>query len=360
MNDVRARRASTANENVAWEAVVAAIQDLGPQTRLYTLESADGLPFSSFRAGSFLPLILEAAGTTHAWPYALSSSPREAEQGIYRIVVKRDAGGFASKRISDTWKVGDRITVGTPVEDDAHSRLNEGDELIAIVGSIGVVPFHSIAQAIADGDADFRLTVFYAANTRDELLFRAEWPKLVAQSSGRLQIVPVLACEHVEGCEHGRVTRALIERHAETKHAIFLLRGPASLVASMRMELAPWKLSRRRFRSAFTGEGEAKPANLSSAIHQVTIRMGGTTRTIPAREDHTVLDALELAGLQPPADCRTGVCGYCHATLLSGEFILATDEAAERRMHDRSSPFHPCCSYPISDMELVLRPSGKA
>ena len=308
-----------------------------------------------FRAGSFIPVHLEMGGVDVAYPYALSSSPHEAIKGAYRIVVKRGTGGYASSLMLDTWKPGDHVTVDAPYEDDAHSRLDDEDRIIAIAGSVGVVPFHSMAKAIAEGDAEFNLTLFYAADTLDELLYRDEWADLMERSQGRFTMVPVIADHGDDGCEHAPITREMIERHANTEDAIFLVRGPAILVASMRMVLAPLKLSRRRLRSAFSGDAENRPAGLGDAIHHVTIRMGGTIRTIPAREDETVLEALEKAGLQPLADCRTGICGFCHTTLLSGEFILATDEAGERRMHDRSSFFHPCCSYPVSDMEIVIR-----
>ncbi|MDO4400956.1 MAG: 2Fe-2S iron-sulfur cluster-binding protein [Coriobacteriia bacterium] len=334
--------------------MVASAEDFGLSTKCFTLQSPDGTPLVPFRAGSFIPVHLEMGGTEVAYPYALSSSPHEATMGTYRIIVKRGTGGYASSLMLDTWKPGDHVTVGAPFEDDAYSRLDDGDRLVAIAGSVGVVPFHSMAKAIAEGDADFRLTLFYVADTRDELLYRDEWAQLMERSEGRFKLVPVVAGDE-DGCERAPITLETIERHASTEDAVFLVRGPAILVASMRMVLAPLKLSRRRLRSAFSGDAESRPAGLRDAVHHVAIRMGGTTQTIPAREDETVLAALEKAGLQPLADCRAGICGFCHTTLLSGEFILATDEASERRMHDRSSFFHPCCSYPVSDMAIVIR-----
>ena len=356
MSGMRARRVPAADTHIVQHAVVAEVSALNPETRLYTLKPASEQPFAPSRAGSFIPITLETCGAEHAWPYALSSSPRESEQGIYRIVVNRNAGGFASRLIFDTWGVGERVTLGSPVEDDALGRLNGGDELIAIAGSVGVVPFHSIAKAIAEGSADFRLTLFYTANTNDELLFRDEWDEIAAQSNGRFSMVPVIIEPGAEGCERPPVTRAMIEQHADASDATFLVRGPAPLVAAMRLELAPLNLSRRQLRSAFSGDAESHPASLGNATRQITIRMGGQMRTIPARENETVLEAFEKAGLQPPANCRAGICGYCHATLLSGEYFLSSDEGTERKMHDRSIPFHPCCSYPASDMEIVLRP----
>jgi len=347
------KRAQSARQQLE----VAAIEELAPGIRRYTLKPVAGESLVPFEAGCSLPVFLDYAGKTIESGYAISSSPRDARGGVYQIVVKRNAGGFASSHILDTWAQGDLVSLGAPVEDDAFSRLDVGDTLVAIAGSVGVVPFHSIAKAIAEGDADYRLTLFYVVDTPASMLYRDEWRQIERQSGGRFSLVPVATACDADGCERWPITRAMIARHADIANATFLIRGPGSLVAAMRMELSSLNLSRRRLRSAFSGDSENRPAGFGHATHTLVVRMNGESHTLPAREDETILYALEKAGLQPPANCRTGICGFCHTTLLSGEYFLATDEAGERKMHDRSSFFHPCCSYPASDMEIVMRPA---
>ena len=63
--------------------------------------------------------------------------------------------------------------------------------------------------------------------------------------------------------------------------------------------------------------------------------------------------AMERAGLRVPAKCRAGGCGFCHSKLVSGKFSLAG--ADKRRLADAKFGYlHPCCSYPDSDMELIV------
>ena len=356
MSDRNTRRAPKRTQSARQQLEVAGIEELAPDIRRYTLKSAAGQDLIPFEAGCSLPVHLDYAGKKVEHRYEISSSPRDARDGIYQIVVKRNAGGYASSYILDTWAQGDPVFLGAPVEDDAFSRLDDGDELVAVAGSVGVVPFHSIAKAIAEGDANFRLTLFYVVDTPDDMLYRDEWHQIELQSEGRFSLVPVVAACDAGGFERWPVTREMIARHANTENATFLVRGPGSLVAVMRMELSSLSLSRRRLRSAFSGDSENCPESFGHATHKLVIRMSGESHTLPAREDETILYALEKAGLQPPANCRTGICGFCHTTLISGEYYLATDEAGERKMHDRSSLFHPCCSYPASDMEIVMRP----
>lgn len=356
MSERNARRIPKRPQSGCQQLKVAAIEELAPHIRRYTLMPAAEQGLVPFEAGCSLPVHLDYAGKTIEHEYAISSSPKDARNNIYQIVVKLNAGGYASSYILDTWAEGDLITVGMPTKDDAFNRLDDGEELIAIAGSVGVVPFHSIAKAIAEGDTAHRLVLFYVADTPNDVLYRDEWQRLEGQSGGRLTVVPVVSAGDVDGYERWPVTREMIARYADISNATFLIRGPASLVAPMRMELSALNLSRRRLRSAFSGDSENRPTGFGTATHRLVIRMGGESHALPAREDETILYALEKAGLQPPADCRTGICGFCHTTLISGEYYLATDEAGERKMHDRSSLFHPCCSYPASDMEIVMRP----
>lgn len=53
-----------------------------------------------------------------------------------------------------------------------------------------------------------------------------------------------------------------------------------------------------------------------------------------------------------PSRCRSGQCGWCHSRLVSGE-VFIPDEADGRREADKKFGWiHPCCTYPLSDIEL--------
>ena len=64
--------------------------------------------------------------------------------------------------------------------------------------------------------------------------------------------------------------------------------------------------------------------------------------------------ALERANLNVPSKCRAGGCGFCHAKLVEGEFLIAKDRDG-RRLADKKFGFiHPCVTYPLSDMEIIV------
>jgi ferredoxin-NADP reductase len=354
MSTLRARRRAGSPQSTRQEAIVSAIADLGAGAKCYTLASATGAALASFESGSSIPVFTEIAGSLIEQDYSLASSPRQAENGTYELVVKPDAGGYVSTHLAKTWQPGSRVILGMPRETELHRLLHRASKLVAIAGGMGVIPFRSMAKALAEGDIDTELTLFCCADGPEDLLFQDEWRQLEAQAGGALNVVPVFTGRQIDGCERGPITRDMLARHADLSQSCLYVCGPGPLVTAMSKELAPLGLPRQRLRLAFSGDTEFKRRGSSGATHQLTVRMGGDTFTALAREDETILTALEKAGLKPAANCRSSICGFCSSILVSGSYILATDEQGERTMDVRFGTLHPCCSYPRSDMEMVV------
>jgi ferredoxin-NADP reductase len=115
MSDRNTRRTPKYTQSVRQQLEVAAIEELAPGIRRYTLKPTAGHDLIPFEAGCSLPVHLDYADKTVEYAYAISSSPRDACNNTYQIVVKRDAGGYASSHILDTWAEGDRIEAGMPM-----------------------------------------------------------------------------------------------------------------------------------------------------------------------------------------------------------------------------------------------------
>lgn len=359
MNASNARRPSKPSQGFRQNLVVAEVSTLGEDLARFTLKPADNGGLAPFEAGSLLPVFVTIGGSEVRQSYGISSSPRQAEAGEYEILVKRTAGGYVSAFILENWQAGDCIVAGAPRETEVHRHMEDGCEIVALAGGMGVPPFHSMAKALAEGDVDYRLTLFCSADAPDGLLYRDEWRELEAQAEGKLKVVPVIASGEAEGCERGPITCEMVMRHADISEAMLFICGPGPMVAQLRKELAPLNLSRRHLRFSFSGDGEWRRSPSSDAIHQLTVRTGGETHIVAAREDETILTALEKAGLRPPAYCRSSICGFCQSTVTEGSYILATDEDGIRTMDRRHGSIHTCCSYPTSDMELVIPRTGR-
>ncbi|TMV70086.1 ferredoxin, partial [Thioclava sp. BHET1] len=107
----------------------------------------DGSALPPFRAGQHLPVFLDIPGHagTIQRSYSLSG-PQEAP--FYRISVKREAGGLASRHLHDRIGEGDLILAAPPAGDFI---LPAGDgPLVLVSAGVGVTPImamlHSAAQ----------------------------------------------------------------------------------------------------------------------------------------------------------------------------------------------------------------------
>ena len=96
------------------------------------------------------------------------------------------------------------------------------------------------------------------------------------------------------------------------------------------------------------------PEEKAGQSFKAIVHMGGTTRIIPASAGESLLVALERAGMNPPACCRSGICGFCRSLLISGEVFIPEDEDGRRLADKQFGYIHPCSSFPVSDLEIII------
>lgn len=353
-NVSNAKRLGTLLHPARQNMVIADIVMFNETTKMYVMKSAEGKELACYEAGCYIPVFVELDGNVVERPYSICSSPKEAEQGIYKMVVKATVGGYVSTYIIENWKVGDRVVLGSPKEAEVYNPIRDSKNVIALAGGVGITPFYSMAKAVVDGYNDHDLTIFYGANTVSELLFADEWADLEAASNGRFKLVKVIANEDAEGCERGFITLDIIKKYADVTDATFFISGPPPMMRAMEKTLAPLELPRKRYRVSMNGDGGFNHGE-EKETYKLTIHMGGETYETTAKANETVLVAIEKAGLRPAAYCRSGLCGFCRAYVVSGDFTLATDETGVRKMDKHFGFMHTCCSYPASDLELVVQ-----
>ena len=299
-----------------------------------------------FRAGQYATLGCNAGGSEVSRPYAFSSSPREALAKKAAFTVKK--AGFFSEWLFDNAKPGDKFVIGDPSGDFCYEPIKDAKQIVAIAGGSGITPFYSMAQALADGTDDYSLTLFYGAKTAADLAFRSRLDALAAQMPGKFKVVYVTEKEE-EGCEHGFVNLALVKKYVDGDFTVMMC-GPSAMYAFQDKELAPLGLPLKRVKKEANcvGVRDAAPA-----VYDLTVHIGFDTFKVKADAGETLLVAMERAGLKVPSKCRAGGCGFCHSRLVAGKFSIAG--ADKRRLADGKFGYiHPCCTYPDSDMEIVV------
>lgn len=329
--------------------VISRIEEHAGIAKSYYLKS-EAAPVAYFKAGQYLTFRFEIGNAVVTRSYSIASSPASALKGEYQITVKRINNGFVSDYILDNWKVGDEVIAYAPEGNMTYCPLRDAENIVAVAGGSGITPFLSLARAIAQGDEDCTLTLLYGCRTSEEILFKAELD-LLSEKNEKINVIYVLSHSDEQGYEKGFVGADIIKKYApEGNYSIFVC-GPGGLYKYLETELPKLEKERKYIRFEVFSSGkkaEEEPRNFS-----ITVINRGNETVIKASSGETVLCAFERAGIEIPARCHTGECGFCRSKLLNGK-VYIPDGEDKRRVADMQFNFiHPCCCYPESD--LVIR-----
>ncbi|MBQ4067563.1 MAG: 2Fe-2S iron-sulfur cluster binding domain-containing protein [Clostridia bacterium] len=329
--------------------------------KTYTLVADSEMGTSSlayFDAGQYLSFSFEKDGKYTTRPYSIVSSPADALRGFYRITVKRVTGGEISGHILDTWEEGTKAVASAPLGNFTYEPLRDCKSILAICGGSGITPILSLAKAVSEGTEDCSLTILYGAKYESELLHKEELDELTA-SSDRIKAVYVLSGEVKNGYESGFISRDIIEKHKPEELFSVFICGPEAMYSYLEEELTPLGLERKYIRREVQGEmlcpekHSDHPGNAPEKV-TVTIKQGNASFTVEGSGNETVLRILERSIACPPSHCRSGECGFCRSRLVSGEIFIPKASDRRRLADEPHGYIHPCCSYPLSDLEIEI------
>lgn len=312
-----------------------------------------------FGAGKYLTVFETLDGMPITRAYSISSSPKDSLEGKYVLTIKLVDGGLMSHHIFDTWKEGTEVEVSAPAGNFEYQPLRDAKKVICLAGGSGITPFVSMANAIADGDEDFEMTLLYGSRNYDSILFREELDAL-AHKCDKIKVVHVLSEETKEGAESGFITADLIKKYAPTDepYSIFLC-GPQQMYAFVDKELEKLALPKKYIRHEMFGEfhnpssQEDYPAGVPETV-AITVHIQDETYKVTGSSNDSVMQILEKSKISVPARCRSGECGFCHSHLLSGKVYVPKHLEYRRAADYTYNCFHPCCSFPLTDLEIEV------
>jgi ferredoxin-NADP reductase len=317
---------------------------------------------SYFRAGQYLSLKVEVDGVKITRPFSISSSPSDALKGFYELTIRKVDDGFLTPYIWDNWKKGTKVTSSDPDGFFYYEPLRDKNHIVGLAGGSGISPFRSMAKEIVEGNLDAKLTLLYGSSEEDDIICFEEFKALEKKAPNKLKTIIVLSCEEVtlEGCEQGFITADIIKKYVDVSNCSFFICGPQIMYDFVEKQLEQFNLPPKRIR--WEAYGEVKnisetpgfPKDLVDKIFKIKVHIGGITKEIPAKSTESVVVAMERAKLAPPSKCRSGECGFCRSLLTSGK-IFVKPQSDWRRLADRENNFfHPCSSYPLSDLEIIV------
>ncbi len=316
-----------------------------------------------FRASQYVSVELNIDGALVNKPYTIRSGPKDAlgTDSSYTLTIKLTDPAYASKYILDNWKEGDSLSISGPLGDFYYQALRDAKQVVALAGGSGITPFFSMACAIVDGIEDFDMTILYGSRSSENILLKEEIEALAAESKGRVKVVHILSHQEKEGFEHGLITAELIKKYApEGDYSVFMC-GPKAMYDFEDGETAKLGLPKRRVRKEMSGDylGVEKDAGYPKPEEQefrLTVDIRGEKQTVPCKAGESLLWAMERAGIAAPSHCRSGECGWCHSRLVSGKYYCPKEADGRRMADEKFGWIHPCCTFPLSDMEICVYP----
>ena len=347
---------------------VAEIKEMAEDCKSFTLvPDADKgtTSLAYFGAGKYLTVFETIEGMPVTRAYSISSSPKDSLDGKYTLTIKLVEGGLMSRYIFDNWEVGSSVEVSAPAGNFEYQPLRDAKNVICLAGGSGITPFLSMANAINDGDEDFNLTLIYGSRNYDNILFRDEL-KALEEKCDKIKVVHVLSDKGTKvpkGCEKGFITAELIKKYApaDEAYSVFLC-GPQQMYEFVDKELEKLELPKKYIRHEMFGEFHNPqtqpdyPQGIPEIV-RITVTIQDKTYIIKGKSTDSVMQIIEQNGLAVPARCRSGECGFCHSHLISGK-VYVPKHLEYRRLADyKFDCIHPCCSFPLTDLEINVPPA---
>ena len=327
--------------------------------KTFVFRRADGKPAPYFRAGQYVSLKFPIGKSFVSRPYSISSSPKEALEGTIAVTVKRNPSGFAADWLLDHLKEGDRLFGSEGLGSFYYETYRDAPHVVALAGGSGITPFYSMACAIRDGIEDFRLTILFGNRTADSILFRDEFDAITA-ATDKVKVVHVLSDEDREGYEHGFLTAELIKKYAGDEPYSVFVSGPGPMFRFVNGELPKLGLEKKYIRkenpavTKSVWEEPGYPADRKDRVFRLTVRQGPNETVCDCSANEPILVAIERAGIRAPSRCRSGECGWCRSRVVSGEVFIPAETDGRRWADKRCGEIHPCASFALSGLTIVV------
>ncbi|MGY8662352.1 PDR/VanB family oxidoreductase [Bradyrhizobium sp. UFLA05-109] len=261
-----------------------ATRDLTPDVRLFEIEP--DRPLIKATPGSHIDIVVPIDGRPQLRSYSLVGP---CADGLYRIAVKRLAASRGGSVGMWRLKAGERLTISEP-QNGFELSYGRPDYLL-LAGGIGITPIYTMALALKQADAKFRL--LYAARSRWDLAFADELARYIGE---RLQLVV---------SEEGqRIDIAGAIAQLDPRGELYVC-GPFGMLDAAK------RLWREAGRPAphLRYETFGNAGNIADAPFKIRIPRLGLEIDVPA--NRSMLEALEDAGVDMIFGCRRGECGLC-------------------------------------------------
>ena len=326
------------------------------------------VPLFTYDAGQYLTLSAVVNNEEVRRSYSMCSSPLSGEK--ITIAVKKVDGGRMSNYLNNELNVGDKIDVMPPLGSFVlNAEAKNASNLVFWGGGSGITPLLSIIKTSLIDLPESKCLLVYANRDEDNIIFKDELDSLSDNYGDRFSIIYTL--DNPKTNWQGRtgfltkesvseIAREELGLNYPTAH--YYTCGPRPM---MDIVVESLKAIGIRDDSIHTEYFTATPSTQKSfkdeAVEDqeakertVHIEVFGQKKEVVVKQDQTILEAAQDAGMDPPYSCTVGVCTTCRARLKSGKASMDEREGLSDSEIEEGFIL-TCQAHPLSDdVDLVF------
>lgn len=224
-----------------------------PLITSFVMKPADGGPLLDYKPGSYVAVRVEDQhGVRAVRNYSLSAPPGH---GTYRISVTRvppiadgAPDGEISSLLHENVGVGDTLHVGVPCGDFVLD-VNHTKPIVLLSGGVGVTPFLSMFEFLAEKKVPNKVTMVMAWKTEQYSAFRSE-VETVTKGNANLEVAELFFGEKPPSDEE-------LKQHMSSKihdrDAHFYFCGPPMFMQKVQQVLLDWQVPKDQMHFEFFG-----------------------------------------------------------------------------------------------------------
>lgn len=306
--------------------VVSRIDDLGNDTKRFTLMDQDEWQLPPFKPGAHIDVHLEP-GLVRT--YSLCNEPEDNTR--YVIAVKRERDGRGgSNFLHDRVGVGDPIGVSIPR--GGIALIPDGMNIF-VAGGIGVTPFVSAIRHL---------------NRQGQTNYLLHWASRGAPTLSDM-IEPAIEAGRVRVYDTTRqakpVCADIVLEFAESGFAACC--GPVPMLESFESAVAAWPEARKHV-ELFT----PPKRNFSSDVPPYELVLATSNKRAIVDPAVGLLGTLEAMGADVPVSCGGGICGACRTRWVEGPPIHRDRVLSSAERHNELIVCVGDCAGPCLVLDL--------
>lgn len=266
-------------------------------------------------------------------------SPTDHGQNLYSITIKdahlneQQNGFFLSSALNQNLKTGSIIEISQPFGQLTWDHIPTSHQYVFCAGGVGITPFFSLLKSSQAKEKN--ITLHYWVNHSDEICYKKELEKIATTN-------PQLKIQIYALNEQTILSKKPSPEHLSnlTDESVILACGPQGFIDCI-------ENLTKTFNVRFLAEAQSvKKANTETESFH-SLKYNGKTYTVSNKT--TLLEALELHGLNPKHGCRMGICKSCTCTKVSGQ--TENSLTGEKSLQDNDE-IQLCVSHLHSDIEI--------